>query len=271
MSRTRARSGSLALVAVVAVGLAMTIAATPAGAAPPAGPAPTGSAVSATAPTDAAQPAPVRAPGSVTLPAPSTGLRLAPDLAGKSGRVSVFVQLTGTGAADASADAEAAGKTAAAQVAAAKSARSAARTAAGNVFNGAKAIDRKATELFQVGNAIPGVAIDADMTAVEAIAQRPDVVQVYPIVSKHPLSANGSELTKVLATWQNTGNVGQGVRIGVIDTGIDYTHSDFGGPGTADAWNAAHTNSTDPNWRAGRSPSPTGSAPRCWRSSPTAG
>ncbi|MBN9611188.1 MAG: hypothetical protein BGO26_17250 [Actinobacteria bacterium 69-20] len=254
MSRTRARSGSLALVAVVAVGLAMTIAATPAGAAPPAGPAPTGSAVSATAPTDAAQPAPVRAPGSVTLPAPSTGLRLAPDLAGKSGRVSVFVQLTGTGAADASADAEAAGKTAAAQVAAAKSARSAARTAAGNVFNGAKAIDRKATELFQVGNAIPGVAIDADMTAVEAIAQRPDVVQVYPIVSKHPLSANGSELTKVLATWQNTGNVGQGVRIGVIDTGIDYTHSDFGGPGTADAWNAAHTNSTDPNWRAGLTP-----------------
>ncbi len=254
MSRTSARSGPFALATVVAVGLAMTLAATPAGAALPTDPAPSGTASSGTASSGTALPAPVRAPGGVTLPAPPTSGRLAPGLAGKSGRVSVFVQLTGAGAADAAADAEAAGKNAAAQVAAAKSARSAARAAAGNVFNGAKAIDRTARELFQVGNAIPGVAIDADMTAVETIAQRPDVVQVYPIVSKHPLSSNGSELTKVLATWQNTGNVGQGVRIGVIDTGIDYTHADFGGPGTAAAWTTARADNTDSNWRAGLTP-----------------
>src|SRR5438046_7606858 len=39
---------------------------------------------------------------------------------------------------------------------------------------------------------------------------------------------------------------GEHVRIAVIDTGVDYTHANFGGPGTVAAWNAAFANSTLP-------------------------
>ncbi|MCW5854052.1 MAG: S8 family serine peptidase, partial [Anaerolineae bacterium] len=37
------------------------------------------------------------------------------------------------------------------------------------------------------------------------------------------------------------GITGRGTRIAIIDTGIDYTHRDFGGPGTAEAYAAAIT------------------------------
>ena len=39
---------------------------------------------------------------------------------------------------------------------------------------------------------------------------------------------------------------GEGIKIGVIDTGIDYTHANFGGPGTVAAYNAANATDTLP-------------------------
>ncbi|OLT23025.1 hypothetical protein BJF78_32465 [Pseudonocardia sp. CNS-139] len=37
------------------------------------------------------------------------------------------------------------------------------------------------------------------------------------------------------------------MRIGIVDTGIDYTHADFGGPGTADAYRAVDPVHADPD------------------------
>jgi subtilisin family serine protease len=47
--------------------------------------------------------------------------------------------------------------------------------------------------------------------------------------------------------WAGVAGVrGEGIKIAIIDTGIDYTHADFGGPGTADAFRAAAAASTQP-------------------------
>jgi len=38
--------------------------------------------------------------------------------------------------------------------------------------------------------------------------------------------------------WENDGLDGSGVQIGIVDSGIDYIHASFGGPGTAEAYQA---------------------------------
>src|SRR5262249_12880155 len=47
--------------------------------------------------------------------------------------------------------------------------------------------------------------------------------------------------------WSGVAGVhGEGIKIAIIDTGIDYTHANFGGPGTVAAFDAAAATSTQP-------------------------
>jgi subtilisin family serine protease len=84
--------------------------------------------------------------------------------------------------------------------------------------------------------------------AAAALAQRPDVRSVQPV----------SIVTKSLSTsvpfigapqvWSSFGARGQGMRVAVVDTGIDYTHASFGGEGTVAAYE-----SNDPTFIEGDS------------------
>lgn len=160
--------------------------------------------------------------------------KLKGELVNANGPVSVYVQLNGQGAFSAT------------QPDSVKANRSAPVDAAASVQkirNDIKATaqsltaEASAKQLYTTTNSIPGVALVGDAAAVRDLANRSDVAKITPIVPKRIPENKSTDIdTRALNTWASTGQTGKGVKIAVIDSGLDYTHSDFGGPGTAEAY-----------------------------------
>lgn len=162
-----------------------------------------------------------------------------------AGRTAYFVQLQGQGAVDA-------GKSSAGRVLPSKvlAQRAVISSTADRAFAAARAADGQAVKLYTTTNLVPGFAVTTDAAGVKALASRPDVVKVSRIIPKTATNANTADLVKALQTWQFPGDTGEGVKVGIIDTGLDYTHADFGGPGTPAAYDAAKATDDQPGWRA---------------------
>jgi minor extracellular serine protease Vpr len=89
-----------------------------------------------------------------------------------------------------------------------------------------------------------GIKVRIAGDRVKELAALPGVVAVRPLQLMKPDNVRGIPLIGTPAVWQNLGLHGEGVKIAIIDTGIDYTHANFGGPGTVAAFEAAAATST---------------------------
>jgi subtilisin family serine protease len=90
-----------------------------------------------------------------------------------------------------------------------------------------------------------GLKVRIDPDKLGQLAQLPGVVGVHPARLVQRSHANSLPLLGVPGVW-DLAVKGNGVRIAVIDSGIDYTHADFGGPGTSAAFDAADAHDTEP-------------------------
>ena len=164
----------------------------------------------------------------------------------------VFVQLSGRSAAQVNTAAREAGASRSVASKATQARQAQVERNANTVTAAARKSDPRAKQLFAVTNGLAGVAVRTDAAGIRAMARRSDVVKITPLTTYRLQNASAAQLTQTLKAWQSTGLTGSGVRVGVIDTGIDYTHADFGGPGTVAAFEAAKAAGTEPGWETSK-------------------
>ena len=92
------------------------------------------------------------------------------------------------------------------------------------------------TELYRTQRVLNGIAVTVDASQVEAIRATPGVKAVLPIVEHYPTNSTSVPFIKSPQLWDNSLGImpdltGRNIKVGIIDTGIDYIHSNFGGTG----------------------------------------
>lgn len=99
--------------------------------------------------------------------------------------------------------------------------------------------------LSQVQSAYNGIKVDVPRNKVPDLAALPNVTAVHGVqVFTRGNVTSVPFLDIPEGVWEDLGYTGEGVKIAVIDTGIDYTHANFGGPGTVEAYEQADASDT---------------------------
>jgi uncharacterized repeat protein (TIGR01451 family) len=103
-----------------------------------------------------------------------------------------------------------------------------------------------AREIYRISKALNGIAIAVDRANLGQLFAIPGIKRVLPIILEHTTSLTSVPFIGAPNVWANTiglpaGVLGAGVRVGIIDTGIDYLHGDFGGSGTLTSYQTEST------------------------------
>jgi subtilisin family serine protease len=107
-----------------------------------------------------------------------------------------------------------------------------------------------AKELYRLQRALNGFAVMADARQARAMRQLPGVKAVRRIDPEYPFNRTSVPFIGAPSVWESTspipaGVTGQGVKIAIVDTGIDYIHGMFGGTGLLADYQQGATDSSD--------------------------
>jgi minor extracellular serine protease Vpr len=100
-------------------------------------------------------------------------------------------------------------------------------------------------ELARLSKLLNVMVVAIDASALPALADMPEIRRIEPIV-QYELHLSTTVPYIGATAAHGAGVTGANVRVAVLDSGIDYTHRNLGGPGTVEAYQAAYANPTDP-------------------------
>ena len=109
-------------------------------------------------------------------------------------------------------------------------------------------------------SAINGMRVTIDSSELKNLESLPEVKAIHSVPTYERSNVHGVPVIGAPKVWEGaggaTGYTGEGVKVAVIDTGIDYTHATFGGPGTTEAFNEQSAAKTpNPAWFGPNAPS----------------
>src|SRR3972149_5651026 len=92
----------------------------------------------------------------------------------------------------------------------------------------------RAGVLYRAQRAYNGVAVEVDAGKVDQIRALPGVKGVHPLVPKRMTNHTSVPFIGAPQVWNPAGPAvpGTGIKVGVIDSGVDCLHKNFGGSGT---------------------------------------
>ncbi|WP_185711157.1 S8 family serine peptidase [Arachnia propionica] len=96
--------------------------------------------------------------------------------------------------------------------------------------------------ITQMHSAINAMRVEIDADKLSAIEQLEGVKAVLDIPVHDRVNVAGDILVDAPGAWGGAGGngfTGEGVKVAVLDSGIDYTHATFGGAGTKEAFDQA--------------------------------
>jgi len=108
-----------------------------------------------------------------------------------------------------------------------------------------RSLPAKTPVLYRLHAVTSAVAVTTDVKNYDALTTMANVAAVYPIAPKKPTNSYAVPLQGAPAVWGgDSHDLGTGTVVADIDTGFDYTHADFGGPGTKAAYDQAFADDT---------------------------
>ncbi|WP_239453289.1 MULTISPECIES: S8 family serine peptidase [Microbacterium] len=167
------------------------------------------------------------------------GTSFRPHSVGADGRVTVIVEMAGDPTAVT--EAKKGAKLSKSERSAIKQSLKAAQDAIGGT------LESKGGKIqAKMQSAYNGIQVSIPAEEVDAVAALPNVVAVHPVKTYTLDNAVSVPFLGVHDVWQDTGYTGENIKVAIIDTGVDYTHANFGGAGTVDAYNAARAAEAQP-------------------------